>query len=115
MNTSENSSSPILNEHWSAQWCQFLCCHQLADQGMALRIQAAGLRCIAKQVRQELVVLGNRAAYILLPKSRCVAVQLHRATAGRGERRKMDYKEEQYWHNVSLTLRTQNVGALNVV
>lgn len=72
-----SSSSPVLDEHGSAQWCQFLCCHQLADEGMTLRVQTTGLRRVAEQVRQELVVLGDGAADVLLPESGRVAVQLH--------------------------------------
>lgn len=44
---------------------------------MTLRVQTAGLRRVAEQVRQELVVLGNGAADVLLPESGRVAVQLH--------------------------------------
>lgn len=104
---SESSSSPVLDEHGSAQWCQFLCCHQLADEGMTLWVQTAGLRRVAEQVRQELVMLGYGAADVLLPEGGRVAVQLHRATAGRAG------KDEEREGERAITTRC-NAGIVSV-
>lgn len=69
--------SPVLYQHGRSQRGQFLCCHQLADEGMTLGIQAARLRRVAEQVRQELIMLGHGVTDVLLPQSRRVAVQFH--------------------------------------
>lgn len=107
----ESSSSPVLDEHGSAQWCQFLCCHQLADEGMTLRVQTARLSRVAEQVRQELVVLGDGTADVLLPESGRVAVQLHRATAGgRGGKDKRESERERLQRGA-----IQSLGCLNDV
>lgn len=76
---------PIFDEHGCAKRCQFFCCHQLADEGMALWIQAPRLGGITKQMWKQLVVLSHSGADVLVPQRRGVAVQFHRPTVEKGE------------------------------
>lgn len=67
-------SLPVLDEHGCDKRGQFLCCHQLADEGMALRVQTPRLCRVSKQMRQELIVLGHSVTNVLLSQSSGVAV-----------------------------------------
>lgn len=83
---------PVLNEHGRAQRGQFLCCHQLADERMALGVQTPRLCGVSKQVRQELVVLGHCIANVLFPQSSGVAIQLHGAAVRERKGRGISFK-----------------------
>lgn len=87
---------PVLNEHGRAQRGQFLCCHQLADERMALGVQTPRLCGVSKQVRQELVVLGHCIANVLFPQSSGVAIQLHGAAVW--ERKEEEYQLKYFVH-----------------
>lgn len=82
--------APVLDEHGGAERLQVLGTHQLGDQAVRLRVQAARLRRhqrrvggVAEKVRQVLVVRGHRRAQVLIPEC-SEPVQLHGPT-GKGK------------------------------